>query len=318
MTATPPPPPLATYPYIESGGSLLLAWQLRGKRVLIVGGGEVASKRLAKVLETDAYVTLVAPSEGLHPEVRYRIFSDPFTSKRITYHDRKFKFPDEPLSASTASEFNPNIGGGDLEGADMVLTAIDDVDISRSIYEHAHARKIPTNVADIPPSCDFYFGAQLRSGPLQVMVSTNGKGPKIASMVRDTIQEHVNSIVEPGGIGRIIEKVGVLRERLRERAPGVGGEVSEKRMKWMVDLCDTWTLKELGLLDERMMDKLLDQGWEKGRVPSFLAVGGLSGVSKDWKSRVGDRATLDRCIHLSAGIGIGATLGWVVLRYLDR
>ncbi|KAF8337506.1 putative NAD(P)-binding-domain-containing protein, partial [Cantharellus anzutake] len=229
-------------------GSLLLAWQLRGERVLIVGGGEVASTRLAKVLEADANVTLVAPSESLHPEIRYRIFSDPFTSKKITYHDRNF---------------NGGGGGGDLEGVDMVLTAIDDVEISRSIYEHAHARKIPTNVADIPPSCDFYFGAQLRSGPLQVMVSTNGKGPKIASMVRDSIQGHVVTISGSGGIGEIVEKVGMLRERLRERAPGVGGEVSKKRMKWMVDLCNTWTLEELGLLDDRIMDTLLDEGWEK-------------------------------------------------------
>ena len=287
--------------------------------MLIVGGGEVASTRLAKVLEADADVTLVAPSESLHPEVRYRIFSDPFTSNKITYHDRAFKFPDEPLSASTSSEFNPNVGGGDLEGVDVVLTAIDDVEISRSIYEHAHARKIPANVADIPPSCDFYFGAQLRSGPLQVMVSTNGKGPKIASMVRDSIRGHINDIGGPSGIGEIIERVGILRERLRERASGVGGEVSKKRMKWMVDLCDTWTLKELSLLDDGMMDKLLDDGWENGgRVPSFLAVGGISGAGKEWGSGVADWATLDRGIHLAAGFGFGAILTWLVLRHLDR
>jgi len=68
----PPPPPLA-FPPIEYGGSLIVAWQLRNKRVLIVGGGEVAAGRLRNVLEADAFVTLIAPSSKLNPEVRFRI-----------------------------------------------------------------------------------------------------------------------------------------------------------------------------------------------------------------------------------------------------
>lgn len=104
----------------------------------------------------------------------------------------------------------------------MVLTAVDDVEKSREICALCRKRKIPVNVADIPPSCDFYFGSQIRSGPLQIMISTNGQSPKLANLIRRRIE---NSL--PEGVGEAIEKVGTLRCKLRERAPGVGGRAWE-------------------------------------------------------------------------------------------
>jgi len=144
------------------GGSLLLAWQLKDKHVLIVGGGDVASGRIESVLAADALITIISPDEGLHPLTRRYITS----SDRITYHDRVFA------------------GSGDLVAVDMVLTAVDDVEKSREICDMCRALRIPVNVADIPPSCDFYFGSQIRDGPLQIMISTNGKSPKLANIIR--------------------------------------------------------------------------------------------------------------------------------------
>ncbi|OCH95299.1 siroheme synthase [Obba rivulosa] len=229
-----------------SGGSLLLAWQLKDKRVLIVGGGDVASGRLESVLVADALVTLVSPSERLHPLTRRLIDA----SDRITYRDRLFEL-------------------SDLDGADMVLTAIDDVETSRAICAECRARRIPVNVADIPPSCDFYFGSQIRNGPLQVMISTNGRSPKLANIVRRRIEKSL-----PEHVGEAIEKVGELRSKLRERAPGVGGELGKRRMRWMVDVCTSWEMEDLALLDDDMMRKLLDDGWENNRVPKLEDVGG--------------------------------------------
>ena len=76
------------------------------------------------------------------------------------------------------------------------------------------------------------------------MVSTNGKSPKLANILRKRIEESI-----PKGAGDAIEKVGVLREKLKERAPGVGGDVRKRRMKWMVDLCTSWELDDLAGLD---------------------------------------------------------------------
>ena len=220
-------------------GSLLIAWQLRDKHALVVGGGQVASSRVQHVLDAGAKVTVVSPAEGLNKGTKSLI-----DNNHITFHDRAF------LST-------------DLDDADMVLTAIDDVELSRKIGVSCRARRIPVNVADDPSYCDFYFGSQIRQGPLQIMVSTNGKGPKLANIIRRRIEESI-----PKGAGEAIEKVGLLREKLKERAPGVGGEVSKRRMKWMVDLCTSWELDELAELDDGQIERLLDEGWERNAVPS--------------------------------------------------
>jgi precorrin-2 dehydrogenase/sirohydrochlorin ferrochelatase len=147
----------------------------------------------------------------------------------------------------------------------MVLTAIDDVELSRDIGTSCRASRIPVNVADDPSYCDFYFGSQIRQGPLQIMVSTNGKSPKLANIIRRKVEESI-----PKGAGEAIEKVGLLREKLKERAPGVGGDVSKRRMKWIVDLCTSWELDDLAALDDGEIERLLDEGWERDVVPSAV------------------------------------------------
>ncbi len=151
----------------------------------------------------------------------------------------------------------------DLDGVDMVLTAVDDVELSRDIGTSCRTRRIPVNVADDPSYCDFYFGSQIQQGPLQIMVSTNGKSPKLANIIRKRIEENI-----PKRAGEAIEKVGLLREKLKVRAPGVGGDISKRRMKWMVDLCTSWEIEDLALLNDTQIECLLDEGWEVGRVPS--------------------------------------------------
>ena len=232
----------------SSDASLLVAWQLKNKNVLVVGGGDVASSRIHHVLVAGANVTVISPSDGLHPLTLQHIE----TSDRITYHDRTFEL-------------------SDLEDMDMVLTAIDDVEVSRSIATECRARRIPVNVADDPSHCDFYFGSQIRQGPLQILISTNGRGPKMANLVRRRIEESI-----PAKAGEAIEKVGLLRERLKERAPGVGGDVSKKRMKWMVDLCTAWEMDDLAELDDAQIEKMLEEGWEQNRVLSPKEIGIIS------------------------------------------
>jgi len=253
-----------------SAGSLLLAWQLKDKRVLVVGGGDVASGRIESVLVADALVTIISPNEGLHPLTKHYIES----SNRITYHDRVFA------------------GSEDLGDVDMVLTAVDDVEKSREICDMCRALRIPVNVADIPPSCDFYFGSQIRDGPLQILISTNGQSPKLANIIKKRIERSL-----PVNAGEAIKRVGELRARLKERAPGVGGDVSRRRMKWMVDVCNSWEIDDLAFLDEGKIKKMLDDGWENNRVPQLEEVGG--------------RRTLWGSIDWMGGILLPPTLGFI-------
>ncbi len=107
----------------------------------------------------------------------------------------------------------------------MVFTAVDDPEASTQIYKLCQERHIPANIADVPPECDFYFGSVHRDGPLQIMISTNGNGPKLASIVRKQIAKSL-----PKNIGMAITKVGELRRKLRVVAPNQ--EEGPKRMRW--------------------------------------------------------------------------------------
>ncbi len=191
----------------------------------------------------------------------------------------------------------------------MVLTAIDNDELSQEVCDMCREARVPVNVADVPPSCDFYFGAQLRRGPLQIMVSTGGMGPKIGAMVRDIIVDALPEDTEAA-----IEGIGALRAELRKRAPGVGGELGKKRMEWMIGVCDKWGLGEMqGLKDEGLRRKVLDEGWEKGRVvgPGDVGARGerrwfyLAGGAGVWTAGLG-------------GVVSGATLATVVTLYFIR
>lgn len=164
---------------------------------------QVAASRVVHALNADARVTVVCPSSGLNDEVAFRI-----AQAQVSHVDRKFS-------------------PADLDGPDMVLVAVDDAEASTEIWKQCKERRIPANIADVPSECDFYFGSVHRDGPLQVMVSTNGNGPKLASMVRKQI-----SAALPVNTGAAIQNVGVLRKKLRETAPAA--EEGPKRMKWFV------------------------------------------------------------------------------------
>lgn len=272
----------------RGGGSLLVAWQLKSKHVLIVGGGDVASGRIESVLVADARVTIICPSTGLHPLTK-KFIDGPY---HITYYDRIFGSAD------------------DLIGVDMVLTAIDDVAQSRVICSLCREHKIPVNVADIPESCDFYFGSQIRDGPLQIMISTNGQSPKLANLIKQRIERGL-----PERAGKAIERVGELRGKLRERAPGVGGPVSKRRMKWMVDVCTSWEMEELATLNEETMKRLLDDGWENNAVPRPETVGGIPKRGQRTSSRAFSFGTF---ILPSLAFAAGAAAATILLASRTR
>ena len=173
----------------------------------------------------------------MNAEVAYRV-----DQKQVDHVDRKF----EP---------------SDLDGADMVLTAVDDPEASTRIWKLCKERKINANIADVPPECDFYFGSVHRDGPLQIMVSTNGKGPKMASNVRKQIAASL-----PPNMGAAIEKVGELRKKLRKIAPGT--DEGPKRMQWMSGVCENWSLEDFIAMNDEDMEALLSF-YKPGDLPSL-------------------------------------------------
>ncbi|GAB5586817.1 uroporphyrin-III C-methyltransferase [Umbelopsis nana] len=233
-----------SYAPIRPGGSLILAWQTKNKKVLIVGGGQVAAGRIVSVKEADAQVTLICPETGLCDEVKHRIHND----KVVEWIDRCFE--DSDLD----------------QDYDMVLTAIDDHQESLRIGQLCRSRRIPVNVADVPSMCDFYFMSQHRDGPLQVAVSTNGQGPKLANMIRQKIASSL-----PQGIGETVRRMGILRGKVRQWDPEISN--SGPRMRWVTKLCEDWGwsgMARLNNLTEQQEDEMytvLQKAYTAGEVP---------------------------------------------------
>ncbi|KAI9499558.1 tetrapyrrole methylase [Zychaea mexicana] len=236
---------MSNYPPIEGGGSLVVAYRIADKNVLIVGGGNVAAQRIQSAKIADARVTIVAPAEGLNDEVQYRI-----NTKEVTWIDRPFQ-------------------DADLDKVDMVLTALDDHDESLRIGHLCRERRIPVNVADVPPMCDFYFMSQHRDGPVQIAVSTNGQGPKLANMIRTTVSEAL-----PANMGAIVKHMGELRAKVREWEPAI--ENSEKRMGWVTRVCEKWGLQQMARLttvqDHDAFYASLRTYFEKNEIPAVSDV----------------------------------------------
>lgn len=234
-----PMPPLEPTP----GGSLCVAWQVRNKPVLLVGGGEVAASRIVHLVSAGADITVLAPRAELHPDVAAWIECGTIQH----YIDARYREPSQ-LVRHDGSDYA------------MILTAIDDAGKSRQVCEWSRARRIPVNVADVPPECDFYFGSMIRRGPLQVMVSTGGCGPRLARKLRQRIEDAI-----PPRAGQAIMRVGVLRAKLREHAPQ--HELSPARMAWMTQVCESKSLDELADLDDATAEDWVRRCWPNRQVP---------------------------------------------------
>lgn len=208
-------------------------------------GLQVAAGRVLNLLNADAKVTVVCPTEGLNDEVAYRI-----TQGQIKHENRVFL----PIDLEPEKDVA------------MVLTAIDDPVASTRIWKYCKKLRVPANIADVPPECDFYFGSIHRDGPLQIMVSTNGNGPRLAAAIRKQIAQML-----PLGTGESIQKVGQLRRRLRRKAPGKSVEDISKRMAWMSKVCDEWSTDDFIAMDAEDMEELVS-GYEDGTVASFESI----------------------------------------------
>lgn len=131
---------------------------LRGKRVLVAGGGKVALRKARALVEAGAHVSVVAPR--WEPE---------FETLPVRLCRRKFR-------------------ASDLRGMFLVFTATDDRAVNHRVATEAKRRGIPVNVADNAAECDFLLPARVRSGNLQVAVSTGGRSPRLAVELRRRIQ----------------------------------------------------------------------------------------------------------------------------------
>jgi uroporphyrin-III C-methyltransferase/precorrin-2 dehydrogenase/sirohydrochlorin ferrochelatase len=130
--------------------------KLRGRRVLLVGGGTVAAAKLEGLLATGAQVIVVAPD--ISPAVE---------RDGVTLHRRPFR-PD------------------DLDGVWWVVAAAPP-DVNRQVQAAAEARQLFVNAVDDPVHATAYLGSIVRRDDVTVAISTGGRAPALAGLLREAL-----------------------------------------------------------------------------------------------------------------------------------
>jgi precorrin-2 dehydrogenase / sirohydrochlorin ferrochelatase len=136
--------------------------RLKGRRCVVVGGGEVGLEKVEGLLACDADVTLIAPEA--QPELVQLALEGSIRWERREY-----------------------AGAGDLDGALIAIAATDDTNLNIRVFEDAEARAMLVNVVDVPPLCNFILPAIVRTGPLAVAISTAGASPALAKRMKREI-----------------------------------------------------------------------------------------------------------------------------------
>ena len=121
---------------------------LAGKKIVVVGGGRIARRRILTLLDFTERVTVVAPE--LHPDLL-----EPEAAGRLTVFRRAY----EP---------------GDIAGAALVLAATNDKAVNEAVRDDCRRLGIPVNVSSDRNDSDFYFPGIARKGPLVAGVTASG------------------------------------------------------------------------------------------------------------------------------------------------
>lgn len=159
---------------------------VRDKPCTVVGGGEVAARKVALLREAGARVTVVAPAlvESLAALARDEL---------IVHAARPFA--DEDVNAQH-----------------VVIAATNSEQVNRAVAQACQARGIPVNVVDTPDLCSFVMPSIVDRSPLLVAVSTGGASPVLARLIRAKLETII-----PVSFGRLARLAGAFRDRVKAR-----------------------------------------------------------------------------------------------------
>ena len=162
---------------------------LNHKRVVVVGGGEVAERKVESLLGTGASIVVISP------EVTSRLLALA-EEKQLELHKRAY-------------------APGDCDGATLVLSATNDPKLSKTVFEDATRSGALVNTADQPALCDFIMPAVLRHGDIAIAISTGGASPGLAARLRQKISEVIGP--EYGQLAEMLSKARPeIHKRLQE------------------------------------------------------------------------------------------------------
>ena len=153
---------------------------LQGKVCAVVGGGNVAARKVRSLLATGASIIVISPL--LHTELQAL------------------------LSHSSIHFISGEYAAEQLDNAQLVFAATNNPEVNQRIAEDAHARGIWVNVADNPALSDFYVPATIHRNDLTVAISTGGSSPAFARYVRELFEQRLSE-----ALGQALDMIAQAR-----------------------------------------------------------------------------------------------------------
>ena len=233
---------------------------------LIVGSNSIAGSRCTKSLEVAATPIVVTPDNG---DIHYGL------AKRI--EENKVQWIQREITEDDLK----TLGRAEVDGyVDAVfVTTGGRTPMAVKISTLCRRLRIPVNVVDAPNLCTFTLLSTHTSGPLQIGVTTSGKGCMLASRVRREIASAL-----PADLGPAIERLGTVRRRIWEEDHAAeveagleheeeeGGQTAQfnklvtptdaeaartRRMRWLSQICEYWPLRRLAAIRDEDIDTLM-------------------------------------------------------------
>lgn len=173
-----------------------LFFKLDNQPILIVGGGEVAQRKADLLGRAGACITIVAPE--ITEEVKALLDEGVKSGRHVLIqekYDKKW-----------------------LVGKRLIIAGTDDEDLNRQVHADAQALNIPVNVVDTPPLCDFIFPAIVDRNPIVIGISSNGKAPVLARLLRARLETLI-----PQGYGNLAKLAGEMRAEVKAKIPTLTG-----------------------------------------------------------------------------------------------
>ncbi len=172
---------------------------IRGKECVVVGGGQVALRKVEALLGAGADVKVISPD--LCPELDRLAETEAISvEKRL---------------------FQP----GDLEGALITVAATDDNNINLEVTKEARGKGVLVNAVDDPGNSDFIVPSCLRRGDITIAVSTAGRSPALARKIRLRLEEDLGSEYAP-----LVQLIDEVRREINSQGIKVNGESWQKAL----------------------------------------------------------------------------------------
>lgn len=170
---------------------------LKQRNSVVIGGGDVATRKVTMLLKAQAHVVLVSPE--LCRELQ-QLADD----KKLVYVNAHFS-PEQ------------------LDAAVIVIAATDDETVNETVSLEAKKRNIPVNVVDAPTLCTFTMASIVDRSPIVIAISSEGNAPVLARYIRTKIETML-----PATYGRIAAVAGDFREAVKAKF----ATTQERRIFW--------------------------------------------------------------------------------------